>query len=198
MPEGWGLVPYSSSIATNVVANYGFGTHTVLFSDGSEYRTNNLPDAGTRFGCCYLQTDGTNHRVRAGCSHKVLMRREATETAPTPAFFARASFTRTRRSLNVFSSFFHRNSRVAGFFSMRAPTRHGRNATLSSHVSRATLSSVARRIATSSSQPPAVIEQQCSGLCGSFRSALWAAVALNFVLGLLHTICAALGFIACR
>ena len=90
MPEGWGLVPYSSSIATNVVANYGFGTHTVLFSDGSEYRTNNLPDAGTRFGCCYLQTDGTNHKVSSGCSHKVLMRREATETAgnatayPTP------------------------------------------------------------------------------------------------------------------
>ena len=107
-------------IPQSVVANYGFGTHTVLFSDGSEYRTNNMRDAGTRFGCCYLQTDGTNHRVRAGCDHKVLMRREATDP----------------------------------------------------------------------------IEQQCSGLCGSFKSALWAAVALNFVLGLLHTICAALGFIA--
>ena len=39
MPDGWGLVPYSAALVTNVVAQHPFGTHILVFANGDSYGT---------------------------------------------------------------------------------------------------------------------------------------------------------------
>ena len=80
MPDGYELAVYSQDVVDNVVANYPWGTHVVVFSDGSAYGGSDYTQ-GQLFAENKLLTSGSTYAVSV-CALKVLMR-SIVSAAPT-------------------------------------------------------------------------------------------------------------------
>ena len=72
MPDGWGLVPYSAAVVTNVVKKHPFSTSVLVFANGDSYYTSQYK-TGSGLGGGYLESTGSSHKVNF-CNQKVLMR----------------------------------------------------------------------------------------------------------------------------
>jgi len=73
IPSGWELVPMTDGVVDNVVAVHPWGTHCIVFGDGSSYCGSNWGTAGADCGGNNLVCSGISCKPHS-CSRRILIR----------------------------------------------------------------------------------------------------------------------------